>query len=128
MSRDFLEDEILKPFKEMEFKVLSEAEGFNETKPSFKELSEKYYSGNKALESLTDITINKFPCIAAKVRETARSIKEKLINGEKAEDIAVFVNNKDEYSNSLYTIFKEFSIPLYMTYELPLSNYQLSRD
>lgn len=127
-SRDFLEQEILKPFEDMDFKVLSEAQGFYKTKPYFKELSEKYYSGNKSEESLSDIIINKYPCIAAEVRETARSIKEKLINGEKAEDIAVFVNNKEEYSKSLYTVFKEFSIPLYMTYEIPLSSCQLSRD
>lgn len=128
LNRDFLKEEILKPFKEMDFEIIEEAQGFYNTNPSFKELSEKFYSGSKAKEKLDDVLINKYPCIAAEVRETARSIKEKLIDAEKPEDIAVFVNNKDEYSNSIHKIFKEFSIPIYMTYELPLSSCQLSRD
>lgn len=127
-NREFLDKEILNVFEEMDFEVISEAKGFYNTKPAFKELSEKYYSGNKINESPTDIHINKYPCIAAEVRETARSIKEKLINGEKAEDIGVFVNNKEEYSKSIYTVFKEFAIPLYMTYELPLSISKLGRN
>lgn len=128
LSREFLEEEILIPFEEMGFKVLSDSLGFRKIKSSFKELSEKYYSGDKIEEGIDGITINKYPCIAAEVRETARSIKEKLIKGENPEDIAVFVNNKDEYNHIIHKIFREFVIPLYMTYELPLSNFKLSRD
>lgn len=128
LSREFLEKEILKPFKDMEFDVLSEAEGFHKINKHIQELSEKYYSGNKSNESLTEITIKKYPCIEAEVRETGRSIKKKLINGEKAEDIAIFVNNREEYSKSIYNIFKEFYIPIYMNYELPLSSFKISRD
>ncbi|MFW2491537.1 PD-(D/E)XK nuclease family protein [Clostridium chromiireducens] len=128
LSREFLEEEILMPFKEMGFKLLNDPLEFHKIKSRFKELSEKYYSGDKIEEGIDGITINKYPCIAAEVRETARSIKEKLIKGENPEDIAVFVNNKDEYNTTLHKIFKEFAIPLYMTYELPLSSFKFSRD
>lgn len=128
LSREFLEEEILMPFEEMGFNILSGPQGFYKIKSSFKELSERFYSGDKTEEGIDGITINKYPCIAAEVREIARSIKEKLIKGERPEDIAVFVNNKDEYNTTLHKIFKEFAIPLYMTYELPLSSFKLSRD
>lgn len=127
-SEEFLEKEILKPFEGMKFRALSESEGFYETKPYFKELAEQFYSGNKIMESPDRITISKYPCIASEVRETARSIKEKLIKGEKAENVAIFVNSKDAYSKAMNTIFREFSIPLSMAYEVPLRSSQLARD
>lgn len=127
-TSNFLENEILNPFKNMGFEICYKSEEFYETKPQFKELSEKLYSGEKLEADPADIEIIKYPCIASEVRETARSIKEKLLNGAKIEDIAVFINNKDDYSSFLNSIFHEFQIPLFMNYEISLSDAKLSRD
>lgn len=127
-TASFLECEILNPFKNMGFEICYEAEDFYETKIEFKELCEKLNSGEKMEVTPADIEIIKYPCIASEVRETARSIKEKLINGAKTEDIAVFVNNSDDYAAFLNSVFSEFKVPLYMNYELPLTNSKLSRD
>jgi ATP-dependent helicase/nuclease subunit B len=128
LTLSFIKDEILKPFKGIEFDVQYKADNLYETKSQFKELSEKLYSGEKMKAKPSDITIIKYPCIASEVRETARSLKEKLINGIRPEDIALFINSKDEYSSVLNSVFKEFQIPLYMNYEVPLSDAKLSRD
>lgn len=50
LSRDFLGDEILKPFNEMEFEIISEAQGFHNTKLCFKELSERFYAWRNSTE------------------------------------------------------------------------------
>ena len=76
---------------------------------------------------LEGLSIQMYPCIEAEVRETARSIKERLMAGEDAEEIAVYVNNSDAYAEPMVRIFKEFGIPISITYELPSGSSELVR-
>lgn len=124
----FLKEEILDSFEAMGFEVNKEAEGYYASQKGFRELSEKLYSGKKLNDKPEHLSISKYPCIAAEVRETARDIKAKIIMGAKPEEIAVFVNNRDSYQRDLWSIFSEYKIPIFMNYEIPLSDADLCRN
>lgn len=125
--KGFLDEEIKNPFEALGFEILREDRDIYNVQPWVSELSNKFYSGEKVNECTTGLRIKKYPCIEAEVRETARSIKKRIMDGEKPEEIAVYINNKDDYSQSMHNVFKEFNIPLSMAYELPLGDSELVR-
>jgi ATP-dependent helicase/nuclease subunit B len=128
LTEEFIGLEILEPFKAMGFEVIDEAEGYCETSVEIRELSVKLFSSERMCVTPEKISIASYPCISAEVRETARSIKGKLIKGESAEDIAVFVNNSEAYSSIIRDIFKEYKLPLFMSYKLPLADGAFGRE
>lgn len=128
LTEEFIGLEILEPFKAMGFEVIGESEGYYETSDEIQELSVKLFSGEKMGAVPEKVTIASYPCISAEVRETARSIKGRLLAGESAEDIAVFVNNSEAYSDVIRTIFKEYKLPLFMSQKLPLVQGALGRE
>lgn len=128
LTQEFIEEEIRKPFEKMGFEILEE-EGESYKVSSFiYELCTKFYSGERVSGDPGEINIAKYPCIEAEARETARSIKNRIINGEKPGEIAIYLNNKDAYSETMFKVFKEFNIPLSIKYELPLGDSQMVRE
>jgi ATP-dependent helicase/nuclease subunit B len=124
---DFLKNEIEKPLKGMGFEIALDEDEFYEINPEVKELCEKFYSGEKVVEGARSLDIIKYPCIEAEVRETARSIKERIMKGEIPEEIGIYLKNRDAYSDSMISIFKEFGLPLSMTQEINLGSSGLVR-
>ena len=127
-NQEFLQEEIIKVFKAMDFEIETEAEDYYDTKDAFKKLSQNLFSGEQIKLESEDISIRKYPNITSEVRETAREIKNKIMCGVNPKDIAIFANSRDKYSAHLNSIFKEFGIPLYMNYEISLSDANISRD
>lgn len=125
--KEFLQKEIDEPFKAMGFDIVYEEDNSICIENSFKELGEKFYSGDKVKIDMEALKLYKYPCIEAEVRETARSIKKKLMAGEKAEEIAVFINNKNDYESTLIDIFKEFNIPISLNYQVPIGTSEILR-
>ncbi|MGV8979669.1 PD-(D/E)XK nuclease family protein [Clostridium sp.] len=144
----FIRDEIVDKLKIMDFHVVENIEEEYEGDENIKQISRMLYSGEKlnkehnakenpkedfnqnckhdpmqnSEEKYKCIKINKYPCIEAEVRETARDIKKSLMNGDKASEIAVFVNKSTLYSSIIIKIFKEFKIPVEMIYKIPLTD------
>lgn len=124
---DFLNEEIRKPFENMGFQIISDNEEFYNIKDDFRELSNKFYSGESISCAVEGLSIKAYPCIKSEIRETARDIKEKLLQGERPEDIAVYVNNKENYSETIAKIFQELNIPVSINYEIPIGSSELIR-
>ena len=120
-SVEFITREIFEPFMNMGFQCSHEDYEEIQSNSDLKELSLKFYSGEKGSRKLDNITITEYPCIEQEVRETARAIKEKIMIGEDPEEIAVCINNLEHYSEHLINIFKEFNLGLTIKQELPLS-------
>lgn len=148
----FIKDEIVNKLEIMDFHVVEDIDEEYESNASIKQISRMLYSGEKlnsehdikedytqnskqdhkqnskqdskqtAEEEFNCIKINKYPCIEAEVRETAREIKESLMSGDEASEIAVFVNKSTLYSSIIIKIFKEFKIPVEMIYKIPLTD------
>ncbi|HHU64014.1 MAG TPA: hypothetical protein GXZ32_07425 [Clostridiales bacterium] len=77
------------------------------------DLAFNIFTGRRpAIQGGNCIKLYSYPTIEAEVRQTARLIKDKLIKGEKAEEIGVYINNPQEYFPYVRSIFKEFNIPI----------------
>jgi ATP-dependent helicase/nuclease subunit B len=89
-SEDFVTREIMDVFEGMGFEIAQDQAETRRTKQDISELAMKLYSGKKTDEPVENIRLMEYPCISAEVRETARNIKEKLMEGTAAEDIVYF--------------------------------------
>ncbi|MGH4120957.1 PD-(D/E)XK nuclease family protein [Clostridium sp.] len=128
----FIREEIVSKLQTMDFDVEDNLDGEYESDENIKLLSRMLYSGEKLKSNLNSnqntpeefkcIKINKYPCIQAEVRETAREIKRSLMGGDEVSEVAVFVNKSTLYSSSIIKIFKEFKIPVEMIYKIPLTD------
>ncbi|MBU3189950.1 PD-(D/E)XK nuclease family protein [Clostridium bowmanii] len=136
----FIRGEIVNKLKIMDFHIVEDIEEEYKSDEKIKQISKMLYSGEKlnidenpkqickhdimqnSCEKFKCIKINKYPCIEAEVRETARDIKKSLMNGDKASEIALFVNKSTLYSSIIIKIFKEFKIPVEMIYKIPLTD------
>ncbi len=120
----FIKGEIVNKVQSMDFHVLENIEEEYESNENIKQIARMLYSGEKLIpeEEFKCIKINKYPCIEAEVRETAREIKKSLMKGDKAAEIAVFANKSALYSSIIIKIFKEFKIPVEMIYKIPLTD------
>ncbi|NMM63095.1 hypothetical protein HBE96_10365 [Clostridium sp. P21] len=126
LTKDMLQEKIANRFANMGFTIEESLEEFYDVNKDIKCLCENLYSG-KTVEKAEAVTINSYPSISVEVRETARDIKRLLLQ-EEAENIAVFVNNKDEYMPHLIRIFREFKIPIEVVDNMPISAAQLVRN
>lgn len=114
-NQTFLENEILKDLKELGF-VLSDSVGQDSDtiQPSIKLLAENLYSSQKVLVGdIEGISILNSPCIDHEVRQAARLIKERILKGETiAHKIAIYVQNLDQYQETIRDVFQEMGIPI----------------
>ncbi|MGH4140607.1 PD-(D/E)XK nuclease family protein [Clostridium sp.] len=136
----FIRGEIVNKLKIMDFHIVEDIEEEYESNENIKQISKMLYSGEKlnidenpkqnckhdimqnSCEKFKCIKINKYPCIESEVREISRQIKRSLMLGDKASEIAVFVNKSTLYSSIIIKIFKEFKIPVEMIYKIPLTD------
>ncbi|EFG89076.1 hypothetical protein CLCAR_1260 [Clostridium carboxidivorans P7] len=124
---DFLEEEIKSPFEKMGFEIVGEDGELYDVKNDFKELGSKFYCGESLTCNVEGLNIKAYPCIKTEIRETARDIKEKLMAKINPEDIAIYINNREDYSPYIIEIFDEFNIPVALNYEIALSSSELIR-
>ncbi|MGI6114384.1 MAG: PD-(D/E)XK nuclease family protein, partial [Mahellales bacterium] len=81
-----------------------------------------------AIQDHSYIKMLSYPSIESEVRQTARLIKERLMEGEKAEDIAIYINNLQEYYSYILGIFREFNIPIALAQTMTLGSAPLVVD
>jgi ATP-dependent helicase/nuclease subunit B len=127
LTEEFITWEIKDKFKDMNFHTVEQASETVKTKESTRELAVKFYSGEKLTGKTQGIWIKEYPCIASEVRETAREIKALLLKGKYPEEIALFINNREEYAPQLIRTCLEFNIPIALKQEIPLSEAALVR-
>ncbi|WP_183128182.1 PD-(D/E)XK nuclease family protein [Clostridium autoethanogenum] len=125
--KDFLGEEIKKPFEKMGFEIVSEDGELYDIKDDFKKLGNKFYSGERLSCNVEGLNIKAYPCIKTEIRETARDIKEKLMAKVNPKDIAIYINNREDYYPYMVDIFNEFNIPVALNYEIALSSSELIR-
>jgi ATP-dependent helicase/nuclease subunit B len=127
-NMEFITREIYKPFTEMNFEICEEGCSEIDSDEKIKELAMKFYCGEKADRTLENIYVTEYPCIHEEVRESARSIKQRLIEGENPEEIVLYVNNIEDYSDHINSIFGEFELRAGISMEMSLSNASVFRQ
>jgi ATP-dependent helicase/nuclease subunit B len=121
-SENFITAEIKNVFEGMGFEVVEDGADIREKCRDVSELALNLYSGQKADATSGNIRLAEYPCISAEVRETARCIKEGLMAGTAAEDIAIYFENREEYLPHIFSVFREFGIPAAQKREMKLSD------
>lgn len=127
LTKPFFKNVMIDVFEEMNFETINENIEHYEVNEGIKSLSKAIYSGNKVNVN-NCLTINKYPCIEAEVRETARDIKLKLLSGENPNDIAIYVNKLDAYEEHIINVFNEFNIPCELSSKFNLLDFNYIKN
>lgn len=124
----FVMEELVDNFKDMGFHIEVKADGSYDVADDIKEVAMLFYSGLSKPSSYSSIHIDRYPCIQSEVRETARDIKNRIMSGAPAYEIALYTKNIDDYGYYIYTIFNEFNIPINFPYRIPLTSISFVRQ
>ncbi|QGT99760.1 hypothetical protein SYNTR_1167 [Candidatus Syntrophocurvum alkaliphilum] len=129
-NMDFIYSEIIKDFSNLDFKVEVISSDKPYINPDLRCISQQIYSNKRDLEVLkSSVIISKSPCIDYEIRQTAREIKKLLIEKmAKPDDIAVFCNNNDEYSEKVKDVFDEYGLPININQRNNLLTVPLIKD
>lgn len=127
LTNPFLKNEMIDVFEEMNFEIINEDIEQQVVNDDIKSLNRAFYTGNK-VNINNCLTLNKYPCIEAEVRETARDIKLKLMSGENPNDIALYVNKLDAYEEYIINVFNEFNIPCELSGKFNLLDFNYIKD
>lgn len=132
-NSEFIENGLIPVFEKLGFTIeKSNTETLEIPNPCLKTLSVSLYSGRHVFDSKTEgITIFGSPTVETEVRETARTIKNLLMNENKdaePDEIAVFINDIEMYRDTLIDVFDEAGIPLHIHGEISLVNVPLAKD
>lgn len=126
--QQFVDEELVNSLMDMGFCIDSKMSEDLRQKSTIYSLVHNLYTGRVTDIDHEILTIKRYPCVDSELRETARDIKDKLINGEKPCNIAVYMDDRDEYGRVIQSIFKEFQIPIKYGYGYPVSSTAMFRE
>lgn len=124
----FVDRVLVEPLASMGFSIEDDEHSIEYFNTPIARLVSTLYTGRQVCVDTNSISIKRYPCVRSEIRETAKDIEQRLEEGESAYNMAVYMDDREEYSREILSVFKEFDIPIELNYSLPISSSALARE